>query len=200
MSEDRWEGRYIEGDTPWDSGRPSAELMRVVEGFSVPISPALELGCGTGTNAVWLASRGFQVTAVDVSATAIQRARERARAAGVEVDFRRLDLKQERPDIAPVPFVFDRGTYHVLRQDALPAWLSLLSAVTSPGSLYLTLTGNSNEPSDLPGPPRVHAHELCAELQPLFDLVELREFRWSDVHIDGRSSRPLGWAALLRRR
>jgi hypothetical protein len=76
-----------------------------------------------------------------------------------------------------------------------------LERVTQPGSLYLTLAGNANEtPMPERGPPRVHAQELCLELSPLFDLVQLREFRFDGVVIDGQDVAPLGWSALLRRK
>src|SRR5690606_32885701 len=61
---------------------------------------ALDLGCGQGDDAIWLARRGWRVTAVDVSATVLERAAGRAAAAGVEdaITWRRMDLAQTFPD------------------------------------------------------------------------------------------------------
>lgn len=202
-AEERWDARYREGDTPWDSGLPSVELQRLLGSYGIGPGLALELGCGTGTNAVWLAQRGFTVTALDLSPTALERARDKARQAGVEVRFLQADLKAGWPEGEPIvqaDLVFDRGTYHILRREDLDAWRRIVADATRPGSQLVVLTGNANDPSELPGPPRVHAHELCAELQPLFDLVELREFRWSTVRIGDQETRPLGWSALFRRR
>ena len=72
-----WNERYAKGDTPRETGLPSSELQRVVA--EVPVHPcqALELGCGTGASAVWLAQQGFDVTALDLSPLAIERARQR---------------------------------------------------------------------------------------------------------------------------
>ena len=58
-----WHKRYSDKDTPWDSGQPSRELERILEEGWIKPCRVLELGCGTGTNAVYLAQRGFEVTA-----------------------------------------------------------------------------------------------------------------------------------------
>src|SRR5262245_4924543 len=60
-----WENHYRERP-PWDTGRVSPELQRRLAQFPIPRGRAIELGCGTGTNAVWLAQQGFDVTAVDI--------------------------------------------------------------------------------------------------------------------------------------
>ena len=80
MTAEFWEGRYKERDRIW-SGRPNDALVTTVAGL--PPGRALDLGCGEGGDSVWLAERGWQVTAVDVSATAVARARETA--AGLEL-------------------------------------------------------------------------------------------------------------------
>jgi methyl halide transferase len=196
-----WNDRYATKDTPWDSGKPSMELRRVLGERRIKPCDVLEIGCGTGTNAVDLARQGFRVTALDVSSLAIEQARKRSVEARVSVDFHVADL------LAPIslkrtfPLVFDRGVYHGIRRDDLSRFLDTLGSVTAPGSLYLVLAGNANDPADPEkGPPRVHAHEICSELNPLFELVELREFIFSGIVIDGKPVSPLGWSGLFRRR
>lgn len=196
-----WNERYATKNTPWDSGVPSKELQRILsEGWFGP-SPMLEIGCGTGTNAVWLAQQGFQVTACDLAPLAIEHAQRKAEQAGVPVRFLVADVLQ-LPDLGgPFPFVFDRGVYHHLRTVDLRRFQEALTKYTRPGSFYLTLAGNANDPQPPEnGPPRVSAQEIVAELCPLFDLVQLREFYFDGVVIGGKPVRPLGWSALLRRR
>src|SRR2546427_202576 len=77
-----WDERYATKNTPWDSGQASEELKRVLAERRIGPCEALEIGCGTGTNAVYLAQQGFTVTAVDVVPLAVEQARERARRAG----------------------------------------------------------------------------------------------------------------------
>ena len=78
MSESmHWNERYEKDNTPWETGQPSSELQRVLAEFPIRPCRAVELGCGTGANAVWLAQQGFEVTALDLSPLAIARARNR---------------------------------------------------------------------------------------------------------------------------
>jgi SAM-dependent methyltransferase len=196
-----WDERYTTRNTPWDSGVPSQELQRVLaEGWFGPCA-MLEIGCGTGTNAIWLAQQGFQVTALDVSAVAIAQARPKAEAAGVCVRFEIADVLKVPEVGGPFAFVFDRGVYHHLRSVDLAAFQRALQRYTRRGSYYLSLAGNANDP-DPPenGPPTVRAEEILAELGPLFDIVQLREFHFHGVVIGGKPVKPLGWSILLRRR
>lgn len=190
-----WEQRYQDGDTPWDSGLASAELRRVLTERRIPPCRALELGCGTGTNAVFLAEQGFDVTAVDCAGRALDRARSRAAAAGVEVEWIEADVQHFGAELEPFPFVFDRGCYHCCRRVDLPGWLETLQNVTRPGSLYLTLAGNANEQTEH-GPPRVTEAEIRADLGGLFDFEFIREFHFEDA---GGVQGPLGWSCLMVR-
>ena len=88
-----WEERYREGTTPWDSGLPSKELQRILTEQEISDGRALELGCGTGTNAVFLAEQGFDVTAVDCASLALERARTKADDAGVRVRWVEVDVQ-----------------------------------------------------------------------------------------------------------
>jgi SAM-dependent methyltransferase len=194
----RWNERYEKGDAPWDTGRPSSELRRVAAEETVVRCRAIELGCGTGTNAVWLARQGFDVAAVDLSPLAIERAREQANAADVRVRFLVADVLNPPPELTgPFHFFFDRGCYHVVRRENVAAYLETLRRLTQPGALGLVLTGNAREPHD-PGPPVVREEQIRAEFGPLFDIVQLREFRFDQVEAVGK--RFLGWSCVLRRR
>lgn len=196
-----WNQRYAEQNTPWDTGKPSGELQRILLERDISPCRALELGCGSGTNAVFLAQAGYDVTAVDVSPLAIERARAKANQAGVPVALFVADLL-ELPDLGPpFEFVFDRGIYHAVRRNALQGFLDTLERATAPGGIYLTIAGNSNEtrPGES-GPPRVSAEEICRELSPLMDLVQLREIRFDEAVIEGQRERPLAWSALFRKK
>lgn len=194
----RWNERYEKGDTPWETGHPSSELERVLA--EVPIRPgrALEPGCGTGVNAVWLAQQGFDVTALDLSPLAIDRARQRADEAGARVHFLAADVLDPPAELSgPFDFFFDRGCYHVVRREDPAAYLDALLRLTRPGTLGLVLAGNAREPHE-PGPPVVSEEQIRAELGPLFDILHLGEFRFDQV--EGQGVRFLGWSCLLRRR
>lgn len=190
---EEWEPRYQAGDLPWDSGHPSGELQRVVSEYRLRPASALELGCGTGANAVWLAQQGIAVTAVDISATAIERAHARAAAAGAAVRFLTADVT-ELPNLGgPFDFFFDRGCYHCVREQSLQGYLGTLEKNLGPQAMGLVLAGNDREPRS--GPPQVSEQQIRGELSPLFDIVRLREFRFDIV---GEQPAHLGWSCVLR--
>lgn len=191
-----WDQRYERHDTPWDTGRPSSELIRVLQEETVPRPRALELGCGTGTNAVWLAQQGFEVTALDFSSRALQLARERGLASGVQVRWLEADVLRPPALGEPYDFVLDRGCYHCVRRDDVQAYLSTLRQATKPGSAVLVLAGNAKEPRD-PGPPVVTEEELRSELGRLLEIAWIREFRFDQAEPDG--VRFLGWSCFAWR-
>ena len=187
--------RYLKGETPWDSGMPSEELLRILATGKWTGKTVLEFGCGTGTNAVELARRGFVVTAVDIAEPAIRMAKDKARVAGVTVDFRVVDVLKDGVG-GPYDILFDRGVYHCVRTVDLKRFQEFLRKSTLPGSWWLSLDGNSKEDTE-PGPPVVSEEDIRVELEPLFDIVELREFRFTTNKSDFR---PLGWSILMRRK
>jgi SAM-dependent methyltransferase len=193
----RWNERYKKGDTPWETGQPSSELQRVLAEAAIRPCRTLELGCGAGASAVWLAQQGFEVTALDLSELAVERARRKASDAGVRVHFHVADVLKPPTDlVGPFDFFFDRGCYHVVRREDVTAHLETLRRLTRPGTLGLVLTGNAREPHE-PGPPVVTEDQIRTELGGLFDVVQLREFRFDQVEAVG--IRFLAWSCLLRR-
>lgn len=80
-----WDARYSERDGAIWSGRPNGRFLAEVAGL--PAGRALDVGCGEGADAIWLARRGWTVTAIDISSVAVSRAREAAQRAGVSVEW-----------------------------------------------------------------------------------------------------------------
>ena len=107
-AQQHWDEHYGERARVW-SGRVNARLAEVAE--SLTPGRALDLGCGEGADAVWLAERGWQVVAVDISGVALQRAADDARARDLlgSIDFQQHDLSDSfpvgsiRPGVGAVP-------------------------------------------------------------------------------------------------
>lgn len=196
-SAEDWNACYREARLPWDSGKPSAELRKLVDGGELRPCAAIELGCGTGTNAVYLAQLGFTVTAVDLAPRAIEMAQEKAAAGGVDVRFVVGDVTQLDDVAGPFDFVFDRGCYHCVRRAGLlDGFLATVARLTKPDARLLVLTGNADSPAEL-GPPKVKAAELTAEFEPLCRIERLAAFHFEDAF---SAQGPLGWSCLLVRR
>ncbi|GFG55164.1 class I SAM-dependent methyltransferase [Mycolicibacterium agri] len=96
-TKEHWEKRYQENDRVW-SGQVNVQFAEVAG--DLPPGRALDLGCGEGADAVWLAERGWEVVAVDISDTALTRGAEAAKSRGVadRIDFRQLDLSERFPE------------------------------------------------------------------------------------------------------
>lgn len=198
MTEHRdWNERYRLGELPWDTGRPSSELQWVVAQHAIQPCRALELGCGTGTNCVWLAEQGFEVTGVDVAPLAVEQAEARARAAGVRVQFVVADLFDLPGLDEPFGFFFDRGCYHAVRRNAPQQYTPAVARQLTAGGRGLILAGNAREPHD-PGPPVVTEEQLRDELGLAFEILDLREFRFDAAPNVPESF--LGWSCLVEKR
>ena len=196
-----WNQRYAENTTPWDNPEPCGELVRLVNEGAVRPCPALDLGCGTGSDAIYLARQGFDVTALDVSPLAVSQARRRAAECGVSVRFVAANILDGIEPALTASFVLDNGLYHYLRTVDLPRYLEAVSGMVLPGGAYLAFAGNPNDTDAAPGGPfRVTAREICGDFEAGFELVQLREFRFHTVQRPQGDHRPLGWSILLRRK
>ena len=192
-----WNDRYRDGNLPWDTGRPSAELQRVLGRKAIQPCRALEIGCGTGTNSVWLAQQGFEVTGIDVAPLAVEQAQRRASSAGVKVHFLVADVLQ-LPDLdGPFAFFFDRGCYHAVRREAPERYAPAMARQLAAGGRGLILAGNAREPHD-PGPPVVTEEQIRVELGLAFQILDLDEFRFDEA--PGITERFLGWSCLVEKR
>ncbi len=190
-----WDAMYREGTPPWETGCPAGELVRVLDQGLIPPGAALEVGCGTGADAVYLAQQGFEVTAVDASPQALERARHRARLQAAPVCFILADVFEFVETAEPFDFVYDAGFYHFIRQDDLGRYLDLLWRTTRPGSFYLALVGSTGEKAE-GGPPQVSEDQIRLELGRLFEFVHLRHFQFESSN---RKQGYLGWSCLMRR-
>ena len=191
-----WEEHYRAGTAPWDTGRPDREMIRVVESRPIPPCRTIELGCGTGTNALWLAQHGFDVTAIDLVPLAIERAEARAAAADATIRFVAADLLK-LPDLGPsFDFLLDRGCYHAVRRENAAGYVATIDRLLRPGAMGLVLAGNAKEPHQ-PGPPVVDEQQIRGELGSRFEIVALEEFRF-DAEM-GPGVKPLAWSCLIRK-
>jgi methyl halide transferase len=190
-----WDRVYRGGMPPWDTGLPSAELERLLDQELIMPCQVLEIGCGTGADAVLLAERGFEVTAVDCSPTAIERARVRADMEDALPRFVLADIFEFAITAGQFDFIYDAGLYHYIRHGDLDRYLDVLWRVTRPGSLYLTLVGAKGE-SAPGGPPRLSKRQIYNDLGRLFEMVQLEHCR---LRNSGSKNGCLGWSCLMRR-
>jgi len=110
-----WDQTYRSHDykeLPWETVKPDKELIRIVKQKKIEKCKVLDIGCGAGTNSVFLAKYGFDVMGIDISSTAIKIAKQRAKEARVKVKFlveNAYSLKFVKNSFG---FIFDRGCFH----------------------------------------------------------------------------------------
>jgi methyl halide transferase len=190
-----WDAAYRQGTPPWDVGQPHAELVRVLDEYQLRPQTVLDVGCGTGADAVLLARRRFDVTAVDCSPIALERARLRAEQQDALIRFVLADVFEFARSAGKFALVHDAGLYHAVRQTNLDQYLDMLWRVTQPGSYYFCLAGAPSAAAD-EGPPQVTEDEIHNELGRLFEFVHLRPTRLESLT---EKIGYLGWSCLMRR-
>jgi methyl halide transferase len=195
---ERWDSAYRSGgQAPWDTGRPSTELSKAVESGTLRTGRALELGCGTGTSSIYLAQKGFQVTAMDIAPSGLRLAEEKGRQAEAQVHWVLADVLAP-PALEPFDLIFDRGCYHGVRRENAARYVETIRRLSKPGTRILILAGNANEPPPHYGPPRVKEEELRADFAADFEIESLRETRFDTA--DPQRPGALAWAILLRKK
>jgi len=179
MSEARqaWEDHYGERERVW-SGRVNVRLAELVD----PMTPgrALDLGCGEGADAMWLAERGWHVTAVDISQTALDRAAADAAARDVaaSIDFRRHDVTESFPE-----GVFDLVSAQFLHSTVpmdRAAVLRRAAAAVAPGGTLLVADHGAAPPWSKPDH---RPHEFPSAAQ-VVESLNLDDTQWERVRVE----------------
>ena len=159
-----WDASYRDASpAPWDIGRPQPAVVRLAsEGRFT--GAVLDAGCGTGENALHLASLGLSVLGVDVAETALTIARRKADERGIEVEFEVADAFHLERLERRFQTVLDCGLFHTFDADERPAYVASLAWVTAnDGTLYVLCF--SDEGPDT-GPHPVSRKELRAAFNP----------------------------------
>jgi methyl halide transferase len=196
-TEDHYKERYSSGDTPWDIGQPDFNLIEVVTKTPIPGCRALDIGCGTGDNSIWLAQNGFQVVGTDTSEIALAKAKEKASEANVVCNFIHVDFLKDKIEGAPFRFVFDRGCFHSFSSgDERRSFAQNVAAYLEDDGLWLTLVGSTDERRRGPGPPQRTAADIVLAVEPYFMILSLISTHFGSNH----PNPPRAWRCLMQKR
>jgi ubiquinone/menaquinone biosynthesis C-methylase UbiE len=146
-----WDASYLDGPAPWDTGGPQPAVVRIASegGFTGPV---LDAGCGTGENALHLASLGLSVLGVDVAETALAAARAKADDRGIDVEFATADALRLDQVGRTFTTVLDCGLFHTFDHDERPHYVASLASVTDPGGTLYVLCFSDEGPDTGPHP------------------------------------------------
>lgn len=179
----QWDRRYAEH--PWTT--ETDPLLVELAADLVP-GAAIDLGCGTGRNALWLARRGWQVTGVDASAVGLAQARERARTEGLELELVQADLLEYRPPAGRFDLAV-LANIHLRPGDLDHVLARAVEAIAPGGRLFVV--GHHADSHGHHGPPdlaRLFTEERLAAALPSGLVVERLERRERDSgsSLDGK--------------
>jgi len=169
-----WEDAY-KTTPPWDIGRPQPAFVELVRPGELNMGGVLDVGCGTGENALYLAEKGFSVVGVDLSTRAIEAAKAKATERKLKVDFRvanalSLDFKNSYFDNA-----IDSGLFHTFNDNDRVDFASEIARVLKRDGRYFMLCFSDKEPTNWGGPRRITKEEIETTFSPFFDINYIRE-------------------------
>lgn len=181
------------GVPPWDIERPQPAFVELVKTGEIRGS-VLDVGCGTGENALYLAGLDHEVSGVDTAVAAIQKARSKSVQRGVRVNFRLVDAL-ELPCLGTTfDSVIDSGLFHVFSDEERIRFRESLAAVLIPGGTYFMLCFSERETRE--GPRRVTQAEIRSLFQDGWTVNYIREARF-ETHIHEGGAR--AWLASITR-
>jgi cyclopropane fatty-acyl-phospholipid synthase-like methyltransferase len=125
---------------PWNRPDPPQILVEAVESGKIKPCKAVDLGCGAGNQSIWLAKKGFKVTGIDISATAIKIAKNQAEAAGVDCRFLVRDLLGDMSEFNQTfEFALDWELLHHVFPDDRPKYIKNVHDILKPEGIFFNL-------------------------------------------------------------
>ena len=179
-----FEGAYGFGDPPWDIGRAQPAIVRLAaEGLIA--GDVIDVGCGTGENALHLAGLGYPVLGVDFAAAAIERAAAKAADRHVSVEFQVADALDLAALGRSFDTIIDIGLFHTLEDGDRTRYPASLAAALRPGGRAFLLCWSDRNPFGR-GPRRVTRREIRAAFRDGWR-VESIEPEWLETRLpEGR--------------
>ena len=169
---------------PWDIGRPQAEIVRLAEAGEITGS-ILDVGCGTGEHALYLASLKHETWGVDSSPLAIGKAKRKAQERRLKVTFLVWDALQVGGLKRSFDTVIDSGLFHVFSDEERPLYARGVASVLRPGGNYHMLCFSDREPDSF-GPRHLSQEEIKATFRMGWRINYIRAARFeTNVHPSG---------------
>lgn len=171
-----WEQVYQEKaveEMPWFSATLDPDVEQALQHLGLQSGAVLDLGTGPGTQAIALAERGFQVTATDVSPSAIAKAQQRAKSTGCAIAFQTDNILHSHLDQI-FDVVLDRGVFHVFAPEERPRYLQTVAHLVKPQG-YLLLKCFSHHETREGGPYRFTPEAIRQLFEPFFTVCSISE-------------------------
>lgn len=194
MSSSRFHEAY-KGRPPWDIGRPQPVFITLESSGKIQ-GTILDVGCGTGENALFLASKGYAVWGIDLVPEAIRQAKQKALKRRIEVTFKVFDALQLKKLDVRFDTVIDSGLFHVFTDKERVQFVKELRSVLKSGGNYFMLCFSDREPEGW-GPRRVSQEEIRSSFKDGWKVNAIDETYFENEFGDPGAR---AWLATIERR
>jgi SAM-dependent methyltransferase len=181
------------GAAPWEIGRPQSSFVSLAQSQQIR-GPVLDVGCGTGENALYLAGLGFEVNGVDSARAAIEMARDKAKVRQVRAYFRIVDALDLACLGTTFETVIDSGLFNLFTDEERRLFLAGLAVVLRPGGTYFMLGFSDQETREAPG--RISQAEIHSAFQTGWTINYIRAATFETRGHDGGAN---AWLASITR-
>jgi cyclopropane fatty-acyl-phospholipid synthase-like methyltransferase len=182
------------GTPPWDIGRPQKEFTELVRRGEITGS-VLDIGCGSGDNALFFAQEGFEAWGIDSSPLAIQKAQEKCTLRGLLVHFQVLNALELVKLNRTFDTATDSGLFHTLSDEDRALFVKSLEAVLSHNGTYFMLCFSDKEPAGY-GPRRISEQEIRETFSKGWTINYIRPATFES---NTRAKGPRAWLSSITR-
>jgi cyclopropane fatty-acyl-phospholipid synthase-like methyltransferase len=183
------------GTPPWDIGRPQKEFTELVRHGKITGS-VLDIGCGSGENALFFAQEGLEVWGIDSSPLAIQKAQEKGAQRGLTAHFLVLNALELAKIDRTFDTATDSGLFHTLSDEDRPLFVNNLAAILPHGGKYFMLCFSDREPAGY-GPRRITEQEIRESFREGWSI---RYIRAATFESRTRAEGPRAWLSAIEKK
>jgi 2-polyprenyl-3-methyl-5-hydroxy-6-metoxy-1,4-benzoquinol methylase len=200
--EKKWNERYLNNDTPWETGIHHPEMERLFSQYVNKGQTVLEVGCGSGINAKWLYQAGYKVTAIDLSAEAIKLATNHSN----YINFLCMDFLKDEGNLPYFSTVFDCAVLQVLNGDQRLDFVKSVAAHCEKDGYWINISCSKDEAQiienqkKIKAPPYLTAEKIITIVEPFFEIIEMKRCDFPIDRRDSGSATFNAWGCVFKKR